>query len=161
MVGVGNVDGLDAVDSLGEEDRLADDVESRRELNGIVARAEAHLPRIAHVDDSQTRFARNDVGKAVRDRDLAAVVHAVQAPDDLWRQGIGDIKSVKRTPRDAVERLAVKRNAHRPVVDTVHAECRLRERRKDDGQNRTCAFHLVSIRILHSPSLSVRRRQFA
>ena len=34
-------------------------------------------------------------------------------------------------------------------------------RRKDDGKDCTCAFHLVSIRILHSPSLSVRRRQFA
>ena len=155
------VDRLDAVDSLGEEDRLADDVEACRELYGIVARAEAHLPRIAHVDDPQTRFARDDVGKAVRDRDLAAVVHAVQTPDDLWCQRIGDIKSVKRPPRDAVERLAVKRNAHRPVVDAVHAKGRLRERRKDDGKDCTCAFHLVSIRILHSPSLSVRRRQFA
>ena len=145
VIGIGDVDGLDAVDPLGEEDRLADDVKSRRELNGVVARAEAHLPRIAHVDDPQTRFARDDVGKAVRDRDLAAVVHAVQAPDDLWRQGIGDIKGVKRPPRDAVELLAVKRNAHRPVVNTVHAEGRLRERRKGDGQKRKFAFHCSRI----------------
>ena len=54
MVRIGNVDGLDAVDPLGEEDRLADDVNSRRELDGIVARAEAHVLRIVHIDDTQT-----------------------------------------------------------------------------------------------------------
>ena len=185
MVGIGNVDRLDAVDSLGEEDRLADDVEACRELYGIVARAEAHLPRIAHVDDPQTRFARDDVGKAVRDRDLAAVVHAVQTPDDLWCQRIGDVKGVKRPPRDAVERLAVKRNAHRPVVDAVHAEGRLlllarvwRDtkvlRFPTDHKNRSdptrqhggkpcfrhCSF-LSLYDLAHSPNLSASNRQRA
>ena len=57
IVWIGDVDGLDAVDPLGEKDRLADDVKAGRELDGIVARTEAHLPRIAHVDDAQPRFA--------------------------------------------------------------------------------------------------------
>ena len=120
-VGIGDVHDLHAVDPLGEEHRLPDDVEARRELDGIVARAEPHVLRIARVDDPQPRLARDDVDEAVLRGDLAVVVHAGQLPEEPGLQRLAHVERRQHAPGDRVERRPVEAHAHRPVRHARHA----------------------------------------
>lgn len=121
VVGVGDVHHLHAVDALGEERRLPDDVDARRELDRIVARTEPHVLRVARVDDPHPRLARDDIDEAVLGDDLAVVVHAGQLSEELRLQRFAHVKRRQHATGDDVEHRPVEAHAHRPLRHAGHA----------------------------------------
>ena len=121
VVGVGDVHHLHAVDALGEERRLPDDVDARRELDRIVARTDPHVLRVARVDDPHPRLARDNIDEAVLGDDLAVVVHAGQLSEELRLQRFAHVKRRQHATGDDVERRPVEAHAHRPLRHAGHA----------------------------------------
>ena len=116
---VGHVNDFDSVNALGEERRAADDLDARCELDGIVAREQAQIARVAGVDNPHAGFARDHIDELSLYDNLPRVVHSANAPQYLWCKRLGNVKRIKFAPRNAVERISAKACAHASIVDAI------------------------------------------